>query len=140
MYSRRNRRRRGVAAVEFAVVAPVLILLIFGILEFGRLVMVQQVLTNASREGARRAILEQTTSSEIESVVNDYLTSASISGATVTVSPSSLNSTGFGDPVTVRVSVPFEQVSWISPWFLGGHGRRLKPDSGSHSELGHSYY
>ena len=120
MCARRSRKRRGAAVVEFAVVSPVLILLIFGILEFGRLAMVQQVLTNASREGARRAILEQTTSSEIQSVVNDYLTTASISGATVTVSPSSLNSAGFGDPVTVRVSVPFEQVSWIPPWFLGG--------------------
>ena len=69
MCARRSRKRRGAAVVEFAVVSPVLILLIFEILEFGRLVMVQQVLTNASREGARRAILEQTTSSEIESVL-----------------------------------------------------------------------
>jgi Flp pilus assembly protein TadG len=52
--------------VEFAVVAPLLFLLIFGMIEFGRMVMVQQILTNASREGARRGILEQSTATEVE--------------------------------------------------------------------------
>ena len=45
-------KSRGVAAVEFALVAPLFLLFLFGMIEFGRMVMVQQVLTNASREGA----------------------------------------------------------------------------------------
>lgn len=47
------RKQRGAAAVEFAAVAPIFVLLLFGMLEFGRMVMVQQILTNATREGAR---------------------------------------------------------------------------------------
>jgi hypothetical protein len=121
--TRRSRRknRRGAAVVEFAFVAPLLFMLIFGIIEFGRLLMVQQILTNASREGARRAVLEQATASEVESVVTTYMSSSSVSGASVTVSPSQLTSLGFGDPVTVSCSIPFDQVNWPpAPWFLGG--------------------
>ncbi|MCH8921801.1 MAG: pilus assembly protein [Planctomycetes bacterium] len=117
---RRASRRTGVAAVEFALVAPVFFVLVFGMIEFGRMVMVQQILTNASREGARRAVLDAATNANVTTVVNDYLTSASISGATVTVTPSTPSSAAFGDPVTVVVSVPFTSVSWMpSPWFLG---------------------
>ena len=56
-----RKKRRGAAAVEFAVVAPIFLLLVFGMIEYGRMVMVQQVLTNASREGARCAVLDGAT-------------------------------------------------------------------------------
>ena len=42
-----RRNRRGTAAVEFALVAPVFFLLVFGMIEYGRMVMVQHVITNA---------------------------------------------------------------------------------------------
>jgi len=118
---RHHHKRKGATVVEFAFVAPVLFLIVFGIIEFGRLLMVQQVLTNASREGARRAITESATSTEVEQLVNNYLTGGRVSGATVTVSPASLDSLDLGDPVTVSVSVPFDNVSWLpTPWFLSG--------------------
>lgn len=132
MRASRSRKRRGVAAVEFAIVSPFLILLVFGIIECGRAIMVQQVLTNASREGARRAILEATTTSEVTTIVSDYLTNGSIAGATVTVSPTPLSSAGFGDPVTVTVSVPYDQVSWIPSWFMGG--RTLSASTQMHAD------
>ena len=107
--------------VEFAVVAPVLLLLVFGMIEFGRMVMVQQIITNASREGARVAVLDNSTRSGVETTVQNYLQSGSISGATITVSPDPPSSAGYGAAVTVNVSVPFNQVSWLStPMFLGG--------------------
>ena len=81
----RGKHRRGAAVVEFAVIAPLLFMLIFGMLEFGRLIMVQQVLTNASREGARRAVLEQASAAEVETLVADYLTASSVVGANVNV-------------------------------------------------------
>ena len=56
-------KRFGAAAVEFAIVAPLFFLLVFGMVEFGRMVMIQQVLTNGSREGARKAVLDGATSS-----------------------------------------------------------------------------
>lgn len=113
--------RRGATVVEFAVVAPLLFLLIFAALEFGRVVMVQQIITNAAREGARRGILEQTTVSEVKTTVIDYLADCSITGATVSVSPDDLGKAGFGDPVTVTVTVSYDQISWLpSPQFTDG--------------------
>jgi Flp pilus assembly protein TadG len=44
---------RGATAVEFALLVPILIILVFGIMEFGRAYNVQMSLTNAAREGAR---------------------------------------------------------------------------------------
>jgi len=116
-----RRKRRATAAVEFAVVAPVFLLLVFGMIEYGRMVMVQQIITNASREGARTAVLDGSTTSSVQTAVNNYLTAGSISGATVTVNPNPPSNAQYGDPVTVTVSVPFSQVSWLpSPMYLGG--------------------
>lgn len=50
---------RGSAAVEFALVLPLLLLLIFGIIDFGRALNVQITLSAAAREGARWAALGQ---------------------------------------------------------------------------------
>ncbi len=116
-----RKRRRGAAAVEFAFVAPIFFLLIFGMIEFGRMVMVQQVLTNASREGARLAVLDGTSASEVNAAVDSYLQNARVHGADITIDPAEPNTAGYGEPVTVTVAVPFDQVSWLpSPMFVGG--------------------
>ncbi|MBI3838037.1 MAG: pilus assembly protein [Planctomycetia bacterium] len=113
--------RRGAAVVEFAVVAPVFFLLVFGMIEYGRLVMVQQILTNAAREGARVGVLDNSTTSDVTTACNRYLSSANIQNATIAVSPSPPSSAPAGGPVSVTVSVGFNQVSWLpSPLFLGG--------------------
>ncbi len=111
--------RRGAAVVEFAIVAPVLLLLILGMIEYGRLVMVQQVITNATREGARQAVLDGATTSGVRTIVNDFLAASRVSGAVVTVTPDPPNTAAFGDPVSVAVQVPFSEVSWLpTPMFL----------------------
>jgi Flp pilus assembly protein TadG len=116
-----RKKRRGAAVVEFAVVAPVFITLVFGMIEYGRMVMVQQMLTNGSREGARVGVLDGTTTSEVQSAVTTYLSNAGITGSTVTVTPNPPSSAGYGAPVTVTVTVPFSQVSWLpTPMFLSG--------------------
>ncbi len=92
-------------------------------IEYGRMVMVQQVITNASREGARQGVLDGATTAQITTLVNDYLTAGQISSAsaTVTVAPNPPTDAEFGDPVTVTVAIPFDQVSWLpSPMYLGG--------------------
>lgn len=50
---------RGAAAVEFAILLPLLLLLLFGIIDFGRALFTQVTLTQAAREGARLAALAQ---------------------------------------------------------------------------------
>ena len=90
-------------------------------IEFGRMVMVQQIITNGSREGARIAVLDGATGGEVVTSVETYLENASIEGAEISVDPNPPSSAGYGEPVTVVVSIPFNQVSWLpSPMFLGG--------------------
>ena len=135
--SRSYRKQRGAAAVEFAVVAPVFILLIFGMIEYGRMVMVQQMLTNASREGARRAVLEGATEDDVRTVVINYLTPANIpvtnSDITIQIgdpaATAALSSAEFGDPIHVSVGVNFGNVSWLpSPMYLSS-GTRMTATS-----------
>ena len=121
-------RRNGVAAVEFAVVVPVFFIVVFGMVEFGRAVMVQQVLVNASREGARTAVLEVATLQSVEDSIDTYLdasgitdhdTDFTVNGSVVT-DPTGNNS-GAGDSIGVAVSVEFNDVSWLPiPEYLGG--------------------
>jgi Flp pilus assembly protein TadG len=113
-------KRRGVAAVEFAVIAPLFFLLVFGMIEFGRAVMVQQIITNASREGARYAVLDGSTDTDVRTKVVDYMQRAAI-----TITPDRVAVTRtepvVSDPgsATVTVSIPFSQVTWLpAPWFI----------------------
>jgi Flp pilus assembly protein TadG len=64
----RNRisREEGVAAVEFALILPVLALLLFGVLEFGRVWSQYQVFQGAAREGARCAAVQATEFSDCD--------------------------------------------------------------------------
>lgn len=67
---------RGVSAVEFAILLPLLLAIVFGIIEFGLFMYNQQVITNAAREGARAAIVQGTgrlTPTEIQQIVMNYL-------------------------------------------------------------------
>ncbi|HUZ54815.1 MAG TPA: TadE family protein [Streptosporangiaceae bacterium] len=54
-----GKRDRGAAAVEFALLLPLLLLLLFGIIDFGRALNAQVTLTQAAREGARLTALNQ---------------------------------------------------------------------------------
>ena len=114
-------RRRGASAVEFAVVAPIFFMVVLGIIEFGRMAMVQQVITNAAREGARIAVLDGATAGKVQSRVEDYLRSGTIKVGNVKVSPDPPDSAGYGEPVSVTVTVLFNEVSWLpTPFMLGG--------------------
>lgn len=104
-------RRRGAAMIEFALVLPIFVALMFGILEFGRAFMVQQIITNGAREGARLAILAGSTEASVHGAVDTYLSSNAISGHTRVVSPDPAT-VSTGDPITMTVSVPFSAVDW----------------------------
>jgi len=69
------KNQKGVAAVEFAIVLPFLILLFMGICEFGLLWYNSQIIINASREGARAGIVlgnDFSPNATIRSIVKDY--------------------------------------------------------------------
>lgn len=102
----------GQALVEVAIALPILLALLVGIFEFARAYNVQQVITNAAREGAREAVLPSvTTTTQVEGIVNGRLGDANIVSATITVTGVS-NTTGM--PVSVQISVPYRFV-FIGP-------------------------
>ncbi len=119
--SKQASRRHGAATVEFAVVAPVFLIMIIGVMEVGRGIVVQQLLTNASREGARIGSYDSTmTTSTVSTAVNSYLSNVGITGATTTVTPDPPSGASDGQSVSVTVSIPFSKVSYLpSPVYLG---------------------
>jgi len=68
------KNQRGGAAVEFAIVVPLLALILFGTIDFALLFYNKQVLTNASREGARAAIVEENQTNLAFPVQNQIIT------------------------------------------------------------------
>jgi Flp pilus assembly protein TadG len=115
----KRRNRRGAAAVEFAMVAPLLFLVVLCSIEFGRAMLVKQVLTSASRVAAREASLRHATLSSVTAAAQSFTENAAIFNTEVSVSPSP-TAASTGDSITVTVSVSFDNVSWLpSSWFLG---------------------
>ena len=70
---RRTRREDGAALIETAFVLPIMLLVCVGILEFGRAYQTWQVVTNASREGARVAVLPEYPDTSVQTRVRTYL-------------------------------------------------------------------
>jgi len=85
------RADRGAAAVEFALVLPILLLLVFGIVDYGRAYNAKVTLTHAAREGARMLAVENASTSDISTA----LTSSGrdiATGITATVDTAQTNS------------------------------------------------
>ena len=81
------RSERGAELLEFALVLPILLLVLAGILDMGFLFKDYEVVTNAAREGARMASLPGWLESDVTARVNSYLTAGGFQGiATTTVS------------------------------------------------------
>src|SRR5690348_15480260 len=110
---------RGAVLIEFAFIAPIFFLMVLGLIEFGRAMMVQSQLTAAAKAGARAGSFDGSQSSDVTTAVNNYLSSAGISGASTTCSPSPPSSAYPGQNVTVTVTIPYSSVSWLpAPRFL----------------------
>ena len=107
------RCRKGQALVEFALVLPLLALLIMGILEFGRAWNTKQILTDAAREGARLAVVGNPTitdTSQVNPRLREKIALAGLDTTTVTIAYPDGFKTGTGNITSVRVSMPFQFV------------------------------
>ena len=111
-------REQGAVAVEFAFILPILVVLLFGIIQFGITFNRQQGIHAAAREGARLGSLPGTTTAQIENRVDDALTGVPLASApTIAVSPSAGRpcSSGVGSDtvtVTVRATTNLEVPLW----------------------------
>lgn len=115
LHRRMDKNRKGVAAVEFALVAPLFLIFFLGIVEFGRLTMVRNVMTQATRVGARLAILDGTTAAEVEEIIENQLASSGVTpeDLDIVISPANLSSAASGDDVSVTVTLEFSDISWL---------------------------
>jgi Flp pilus assembly protein TadG len=109
------KNQKGTEIVEFAIVSILLFLLLFGIIDFGILLYDKAVITNASREGARRGIVQNTPRiqvSEINTVVQNYYQNYLISfgSTTPTISVPAICG-AFGDDLTVTVTYPYNYLA-----------------------------
>lgn len=124
--------RRGSAVVEAAIILPILLTMMLGVWEVGRMVQISQILDNAAREGARLAAGgyvngTAVTTAQVQTAVQNYLTAAglpaaAVSGAQVTLT--CLATTPWTDPYqalpldpyTVTVTIPsgaaFNSLRW----------------------------
>jgi Flp pilus assembly protein TadG len=124
--------RRGAVAVEFAVVAPLLLAIVVGMLELSRVYTVQNTLETAAREGARFASLDrsdmnmngQTANSKLINDVKNFLASTGLSKNDITVqvvdAAHPTQNFDLDDPANdlklfqIKVDVPYSKVS-LSP-------------------------
>jgi Flp pilus assembly protein TadG len=117
--SSRKRSDRGTAAVEFALMVPVLLLIVFGIIDFGRALNAQISLTGAAREGVRLAAL-----GDSNAVIEARVAAAapSLSGVTTTVVASCPAGAGPAEDAQVDVSYRFQFITPIGAIasFIGG--------------------
>ncbi len=100
------RGNRGQSVVEFALVLPLLLLILFGITEFGRVWMTQNILTSAAREGARLAIVTAPDVGAVTMRVTEVCAAAGITPSAITITGPDP-----GDPdrrVTVVVQTNFQ--------------------------------
>ena len=117
---KRRRDRRGVAAVEFAVVAPLVFLLVFGGIEFARAFSALHTQEEAARQAVRVAVLHGTTVQAVRDEAAKILAAAGISQYTLTVDPDPPDRAAQWSPVTVTITTDFRDVSWLAvPIYLG---------------------
>ena len=101
---------RGTAAVEFALVLPLLVTILMGVWDLGRLVAANQVLANAAREGGRQASTGNLTTANVQQTVVNSLTRAGFSTTNLTFSLVNLTSAGRSDPTTATQLDQFQLV------------------------------
>ena len=124
----RSPHRRGAAMLELAIVLPILIMLLLGIIEMGRVMMLNNVATNAVREASRRAIRPGMTNAEVLATVHGYLDAGGVSekGRVVDVRNSAgasvdLSTIKSHQEVSIEVSLPYSSNTWGFTKIMGAN-------------------
>jgi hypothetical protein len=107
----RGRRDRGQSLIEFALVLPMLLVLFFGIIEFGNAWRIYQLVTNTAREGAREAVLPSSTTFTVDSIIDERLNGSGLDASQATVILGICSGDGCrGNPDSVRIDYPYQFV------------------------------
>lgn len=125
-----DRGESGQAIIEMVIVMPLLLLLVFGIVEFANAWRTYHVVTNSAREGARLAVLNHTTAGDVTSAVESRLAAGGLDPSNATISLSCDGSpglcdpgaTGSGDEVQIDYPYEFVLIGPIAGILTGGGG------------------
>ncbi len=105
--------RRGVAAIEFAIAAPVFILFSVGLIEFSRYLWTNNGLEYGAEQAARYVIANPTASTaDLQAVAANQVPAVNPGAVTVTVTHDTTNGVNF---VTVTTSTPFQSITGLVP-------------------------
>lgn len=99
-------RRRGVAAVEFAVCLPVLVLLVFGAIEASSFIFLKQALTVAAYEGVRETVRVGSNNANGVDRAQNILTTRTVSDFSINFPNGESSSADRGDEIVIEVSAP----------------------------------
>jgi Flp pilus assembly protein TadG len=118
--------RRGLELVEFALLVPLLMLFVFGVMEYGWLFIKQHQTGRAARAGARKAVLPFTTNDEVLATIDAVMTAHGMADSGYTVAfavnrdplQSDVSLALPSDIVTVEVSVPYQNVTLMGLPFI----------------------
>ena len=119
-----NTRDRGAAAVEFAIVLPILLSLVLGIIAFGHAFFVQAALANAARDGVRVMALQNKSENAKAAAVSSASGVVAINQSHVVVTPSDCKANGASGPgtATVTIKYPLELLGGIGNVTVTGKG------------------
>ncbi len=121
-YGRRGRdfRRHGVAAAEFAVCLPVIVLLVLAMIESCTMIFLKQSLTVASYEGIRTALEERAVATDVRRTCQQVLIDRRVQGGLITVQPNAFETLPPGEFIAVTVSAPADLNSVMPGSFFRG--------------------
>lgn len=111
----RKLNERGAVAAEFALLLPVLLMMVIGTIEFGMIMYSRELITNASREGARAGIVQvapKPGAGAITTIAMNYLTGTGINPADITVT---VAGAGGANPNTLTVTTSY-RYPWLFPY------------------------
>ena len=137
--ARHRQPRRGAAVVEMAVITPVLLMFIFGMIEFGRFIMIGQLSVNATREGDRYAVQADTTPTQVKELTKKYLAGAGVPDSAISMlaldrqvgntdplytpqnagwvaisdDANALKAVPAGTPIRLRMQIDYDKVTWL---------------------------
>jgi len=115
---RQKHTRRASAVVEAAVMAPLVVTAMFGMIEVGYSFMIRQSVILAAREGCRAAALPGGTMTQVEAAVAEAMEGPGLTGYTVTSNLPSIEADE--TDVWVKVSIPFDRASFTGALLGGG--------------------
>jgi Flp pilus assembly protein TadG len=132
MSRRTSASRHGAAAVELALTMPIILALLLGVWEVGRIAEVENILNSAASEGARQASTGTNSAAQVQTIVTNYLKWAGMPTQNVSVTVNDVTNPSYGidsatelDSLQITVTIPFKDVRWTGATLVTSNSTNL---------------